>query len=339
LPTEYDPYRKYPLLISLPPVTQTLENNLNMWCGIYAPALKQRVGHAERNGYIAMSVDWRLPGQATYQYSALEHKTVLKALRQALRMFSVDSDRVFLAGHADGGDAVLDIGQAHPEHWAGLVGISAGIRKYAKKYSQNEHWNMPVYLVAGKRDNASMVMNQDVWTEWVANRRYLDATVVWYHGRGAEMFDKEEMPETFKWMNGQRRKWPDRSEFSINCTILRPWDNYFWFIEIDQSSIPSDKMVWPESWTEKGGGIGVETFYKNLNQFRVNRSTKALNFWLGPDFVDFGQNISISGQVKEFKGRVTPSVKILLEDVRQRADREHPYWAKLNLSNLQWTVN
>jgi hypothetical protein len=184
-----------------------------------------------------------------------------------------------------------------------------------------------------------MDMNQDVWTEWVANIRYLDATVIWYHGRGAEMFDREEMPETFKWMNAQRRKWPDRSEFSINCKILRPWDNYYWFIEIDPASIPSDKMVWPEAWTDKGSGIGVESFYKSTNRFRINRSTKALNFWLGPDFVDFNQEISISGQVKEFKGMVAPSVRVLLEDVRQRGDREHPYWAKLKLSNLQWTVN
>jgi predicted esterase len=338
LPTEYDPYRKYPLLVSLPPIPQTVEQNLNMWCGIFSPSLNQRVGHAERNGYIVMSVDWRLPGQMAYQYSAMEHKTVLGALRQALRMFSVDSDRVFLAGHADGGDAALDIGLSHPEHWAGIVGISAGIKKYARQYAQNEHWGLPVYCVAGKRDNASMETNHDLWTEWVANVRYVDATVVWYHGRGAEMFDREEMPETFKWMNAQRRKWPDRSEFSIKCKILRPWDNYFWFIELDKASFPTDKMVFPEAWPEKIGamGSGVEAFYKTVNRFRVNRSTKALNFWLGPDFADFSQEISISGQIREFKGKVEPSVRTLLEDIRLRADREHPYWAKLELSNQQW---
>ena len=37
-------------------------------------------------------------------------------------MFSIDTDRVFLSGHGVGGDAVYDIGLAHPEHWAGVIG-------------------------------------------------------------------------------------------------------------------------------------------------------------------------------------------------------------------------
>jgi pimeloyl-ACP methyl ester carboxylesterase len=340
LPTEYDPYRNYPLLITLPTSTQSVDQNLEMWCGIFSPALNQRVSHPERNGYIVMAVDWRLTGQSSYRYSAIEHSVILKALRQALRKFSVDSDRVFLAGHADGGDAAYDIGLSHPEHWAGIVAVSAGIKKYAKKYHANEHWSLPVYSVCGGRDNATIATNQDIWSKWVGSSRYVDATVVWYHGRGAEMFEREELPETFKWMNAQRRRWPDRSSFSINCTILRPWDNYFWFIELDPRGLPQDKLIWPEAWTNKNSvTMSAEAGYKVVNRIRINRATKPLTVWLSSDFIDFSQRLTISGQVADFKGTVEPSTRVLLEDVRQRGDRLHPYSAKLKLVGLDWTVN
>jgi pimeloyl-ACP methyl ester carboxylesterase len=340
LPTEYDPYRKYPLVVTLPTSSQTIEQNLEMWCGQFVAPLNQRVGHAERNGYIVVSVQWRQPGQSTYRYSAMEHAVVLKALRSALRKFSVDSDRVFIAGHADGGDAAYDIGLSHPEHWAGVIGVSAGIKKYAKKYAENEHWRLPVYSVSGSQDNATVITNQDIWSRWVASNRYVDATVVWYHGRGGELFDLEEMPEIFKWMNAQRRRWPDRAEFSLNCKILRPWDNYFWFVELDSSGLPHEKMVPPEAWTDRNvGRMSVEAGYKTANKIRIGRVSKPLTIWLSPDFIDFNQQLTVSGQIIEFKGNVEPSLKILLEDVRQRGDREHPYWAKLRLVGQDWVVN
>ena len=44
-------------------------------------------------------------------------------LRDAMRRFSIDSDRVFLSGHSIGGDAAWDIGLAHPDLWAGVIPI------------------------------------------------------------------------------------------------------------------------------------------------------------------------------------------------------------------------
>ncbi len=342
LPTEYDPYRRYPLLISLPPMVHTAEQNLEMWCGTFSPRLNQRIGHAERNGYITMVVDWRRPHQRSYGCSSIEHQTVLKALRQAMRKFSVDSDRVYLAGQGEGGEAAYDIGLAHPEHWAGIIGVSAKIEKYANKYRGNEHWPLPVYSVAGSNDVLTNRANQDTWSEWVANVRYVDATVVWYVGRPAEFFDHEEIPETFKWMNAQRRRWPDRAGFELKCRMLRPWDNYFWFLEVDPTPIPFDRFVWPEAWTEtvpKSGVLTVEATLKEGNLFRVGRATKPFTLWLSPDFVDFSQDVSVSGQSANFKRKVEPSLSVLLEDIRKRADRDHPYWAKLSLTLNEWTVN
>ena len=47
--------------------------------------------------------------------------------------------------------------------------------------------------------------------------------------------------------------------------------------------------------------------------------------WLSPDMVNFSQPITINGTRKT----ITPNLRTLLEDVRTRADRQHPFWAKV----------
>ena len=98
VPPQYDHYRDYPLILTLPGGRQTLQQHLNMWCGSYNSRLKIRNGHAMRHGYIVVAVDWRDPGQSRWGYTRREHAIVIKALRESFRKFSINSDRVFLSG-------------------------------------------------------------------------------------------------------------------------------------------------------------------------------------------------------------------------------------------------
>jgi hypothetical protein len=55
--------------------------------------------------------------------------------------------------------------------------------------------------------------------------------------------------------------------------------------------------------------------------------------WLSPDLVDFGQPLVVEVNNRTISPRdrmVRPDVGVLLEDVRTRADRQHPFWAKLS---------
>ena len=341
LPPEYDPYRRYPLLITLPGGRQTAQQNLDMYCGAYSSKLGIRTGHAGRNGYIVMAVDWRTENQAAYGYSGREHATVLKALRTALRQFSVDSDRVFIAGHGIGGEAAYDIGLSHPEHWAGVLGVSGKMDKYQDVYKDNTHVNLPVYSVVGSKDIPTITEAKKEWNKWLPSKKYQDCTVVMYEGRANELFP-EEIPEMFKWMRVQRRRLPDKSGFSFECKSIRPWDSYFWFLEFD--GIPVEDTVWPEAWRESGIStrMTIEGELKggNPNVFRLGPSSfKIANnatLWLSPEFVDFGTIIQIKGR-GSFKGSAKPSIEVLLEDVRRRADRQHAYWGRIDCINNQWT--
>jgi hypothetical protein len=54
--------------------------------------------------------------------------------------------------------------------------------------------------------------------------------------------------------------------------------------------------------------------------------------WLSPELVDFGKEAEIVVNGRTVRAEVTPDVEVLLEDVRTRSDRQHPFWAKVEAS-------
>ena len=330
LPTEYDPYKRYPLMLSLPGRAK-VENQLKHWCGEFNEGLGVRYGHASRNGTIVVAIDWRAPGQRRVEYSVREHLIVLKAMRESMRRFSVDSDRVFLQGHGIGADVAYDVGTSHPEHWAGVLSVSAtGIRKYPLIYAENTGNRLPIYAVVGERHIGSIRGCRDAWNAWLKSKNRNACTVVQYLGRLDEQF-REDVPEAFKWMRAQRRRYPDKAGFEFSCKSIRPADNYFWFLEIH--GFPLRNIKWPELFRERRDINVLEIEGKirsgKPNAFVVGKAGMGATLWLRPDYFDFNREIEINGRGRRFTGSVTPSREVLLEDARTRADFQRPYWAKL----------
>ena len=136
LPPEYDPYRRYPAIVTLHGAGTTAMQQIDWWAGDRAKAACAP-GQATRHGYIVIAPDWTAEHQKQYGYSAREHAAVLDCLRDACRRFSIDTDRVFLSGHSMGGDAAWDIGLAHPDLWAGVIPIVAQADRYCALYWEN----------------------------------------------------------------------------------------------------------------------------------------------------------------------------------------------------------
>ncbi|MFM7547501.1 MAG: hypothetical protein ACKO8I_01240, partial [Cyanobacteriota bacterium] len=78
---------------------------------------------------------------------------MLTAVRESLRRFSIDTDRVFLAGHAVGADVAWDVALAHPDLWAGVVLIAPTADRYVTRYWPNAR-TLPFYMVGGELDVA-----------------------------------------------------------------------------------------------------------------------------------------------------------------------------------------
>ena len=341
LPIEYDPYRRYPLMITLPNVGMPVGNQLDLFNDGYLESIGGRVGRASRAGVIVASVQWALPGQNTPGYSAREHSTVLKAMRACFRKFQIDTDRVFLHGIGKGGNLVYDIGLAHPEHFAGLIPIGGVVERYAKVHARNRGIPLSIYAVVGEGDRATQKANLTTWNDWLLKGKFVNLILVEYIGRLANENFIDDMEPMFDWMEFQQRRRPDPAGFEFSVDSLRPWDNYYWFLEL--KGFPRANTTWPELWTDgKLKALDINGEMKpesTVNHFVMKpaKAGRSMTLWLSDEYVDFDKEVRISGRGK-FKGNVSPSVRVILEDARKRGDRLHPYWAQVDCNGGKWKV-
>jgi pimeloyl-ACP methyl ester carboxylesterase len=324
LPLEYDPLRHYPTIVTLPDSGISSEQMLDFWSG---PADKngERLGQAARHGYIVISVDWQQPHQYSYDYTAREHHAVLGSLRDACRRFSIDVDRVYLTGHGIGGEAAWDIAIAHPDLWAGVIPIAAVADKYIGRYSANAKY-VNWYVVAGELDSDKLARDAVQLDRYM--RPNADVTVVEYQGRGYELFG-DEIQRMFEWMGLKQRKMPKE----IDCVSMRPWDTFFWWLEVE--GLAPKSMVAPANWPPPRAARPAQIDGKRLETNKVTVKVQAdkVTVWLSPELVDLNQKlvVELNGRAINPRDRtVRPDLTVLLEDVRTRADRQHPFWAKLS---------
>lgn len=322
LPPEYDPYRKYPAVVTLHGANTQPQHQLDWWSGAVDSEKNTRRGQAMRQGYIIIAPAWGTTHQRTYEYSAREHLAVVNSLRDAARRFSIDTDRVYLSGHSMGGDAAWDIGLAHPDLWAGVIPIVAISDKYCNRYHQNADY-LPFYIVGGELDGDKFGHNA---TDLDRYMKYgYPVTVVEYQGRGHEHFS-DEILHVFDWMKRQKRDFFPRE---FECNTMRPWDNFFWWIDVD--NLPQRAMVMPYDWPPPRGTIPATVAGTINTSSSISVKTAGnVTLWLSPEMVSFDDRIVVN-----FNGRssreVKPDVAVVLEDVRTRGDRQHPFWAKVSL--------
>ncbi len=318
LPPEYDPYRRYPCIVTLRGAQTTAMDQIDWWAGQFDPTSHQRLGQASRRGYVVIAPQWLPKGQTKYGYSMTEHAAVLGSLRDACRRFSIDTDRVFLSGYSIGGDAAWDIGLAHPDLWAGTLPIVATVDKYVSRYWPNGR-SLPMYFVAGQLDGNKIAVNGRDLDRYLKYSGF-DVLYVEYRGRGHEGFN-DEIQRMFEWMElHQRDFFPKRFE----VVSMRPWDQFFWWLEL--SGFPERSMVLPESWPEpKMKEARTEARVMANNSIWIKTAATDVTVCLSPEFVDFDRRISINGHRVD----VTPKAEELLEDVRTRSDRQHPFWTRI----------
>jgi len=333
LPPEYDPYRRYPTVVALNGAFNSPSQELDFWAGAQPVGQKEneeskvvgsRRGQAMRHGVITLAVDWQKPQQYGYEYSQREHEAVLTTLRDAYRRFSVDTDRIFLSGHGIGGDAAWDMSLAHPDLWAGVMPIVATANKYVPHYWENAGF-VPLYFVAGELDGLKMSGNAKVFDKYL--RKRFDTTIVEFLGRGHEPFH-DEILNLFDWIGRHSRHGPPKD---FACNTMRPWDNFFWWIE--GQGFPG--TVQPAAWPQRGARPTlVEGKVLKENLLKARTAAKQTTFWLSPDLVDFEKPIRITLNGKKVSGSrdsIKPELTVLLEDVRTRGDRQRPFWAKLEV--------
>ncbi|MEI8373604.1 MAG: PHB depolymerase family esterase [Planctomycetota bacterium] len=362
LPPEYNPQRRYPMIVSLHGIGHDPTMQIDWWAGEHLPdGPPGRQGQAGRYGHIVIAPAWTVEHQKEYEYSAREHAVVVGCVRDACRRFAVDTDRVFLSGHSAGGDAAWDIGVSHPDLWAGVVPISAEAKKTCTFYIENAR-HVPFYVVLGALDGGRITRNALVLDRYLRNG--YNTTIVEYLGRGHEHFVDEQLP-LFDWMNRCKRSFPLPRERELSherefvCSTMRPGDNFFWWAEIE--SLPPNAIItgWTSSHEAKpyttgsglsapsgmgGGGspssplppgtrpLPVRGNVPTSNTLVLTAGNSRTTIWLSPEMVDFNRrvNITVGGRrPNATPAMIKPSVETMLEDLRVRGDRQHPFWAKV----------
>ena len=285
LPPEYDPLRHYPTIVTLADAGVSPEQMLDFWAG---PADKEkggeRLGQATRHGYIVIAVDWQQPHQFTYDYSAREHHAVLGALRDACRRFSIDTDRVFLTGHGIGGDAAWDIALAHPDLWAGVIPIVA----VADRYRRPLRGERRVRAVVRRRPASSTATR--CRRNAARARSLLEAEHATSRSSNTWAAATSRSATRFSGCSTGWAAGGATMPKEIECVSMRPWDNFFWWLEVE--GLPEKSMVppgnWPPPQTRPAGSIRGQAAGKRTRSPSKVQAEKA-TVWLSPELVDFNE--------------------------------------------------
>ena len=336
LPPEYDPNRKYPTIVSLRGERSTTLQQLNWWCGPWVEKTNaqgkkvyERYGQATRFGYIVVAPQWSETNSG-YDHSASGCAAVLYCLRDACRTFSIDTDRVFISGFQSGGDLAWDVALAHPDLWAGCVPI-CGAANYITPLLKRNGEFMPLYAVGGELDGGKLAASRETLDWGMDLSKPFDMTYVQFKGRGAEPFS-EETTRVFEWAAMKTRRFFSQEERVVYS--IRPWDNFFWSAEL--FDFPEKNMIDPLFANLQGHGYHAaktEFFRIVDNSLRVRSTAERGVIFLSPEQINFDQKMEVVFNGKKLtpqNGRVPASSKVMLEDARTRADRQHPFWASVN---------
>jgi len=279
---------------------------------------------------------------------------VLDTLRDLRRRFQVDSDRVFLFGWEQGGDAALDIGMSHPDQFAGVLPMCGAPRYFTgerDRYLTNAQY-LPFYMVEGDRNGANMNALRKLFKDWVGGA--YPALYVEYKGRGSEWFSGE-LPRMFDWMTRKKRHHPTREMgrrhtaggIGDEFRTMRASDNRFYWLSTDEidprhlnsaaswvRGTPPATMVASIAVSNESVTKGGQKEARIFTQVNVQaKGLRQLTVWLAPNMVDFTKpvRIRVNGSVVGGERVVQPNPAVLMEDFFYNGDRQRLFFAKVPL--------
>jgi hypothetical protein len=166
---------------------------------------------------------------------------VTAVLRDAVRHFCIDNDRVFLFGVGDGGSMAMDVGASHPDLFAGVLTMG-GNPKWQNMFLHYWHnaQQLPFYVVTGELAGDAPTNLKLIYQMWT--RYGFPGLMVVYKGRGMEWFGAE-VPTMFDWMSRKKRVSSNSAALKLGLAprsfpwrTMRTTDNRFYWIGVDAST-------------------------------------------------------------------------------------------------------
>ena len=282
---------------------------------------------ADRNGYILLAPDWTGQFSKGWEWNGDDHVYVTAVLRDAVRHFCVDNDRVFLFGTADGANMAMDVGMSHPDLFAGVVAMGPA-PKWQNMFM--DYWKnaqkLPFYVVTGELAGDSVGILRRLYGEWMP--KGFPGILSLYKGRGAEWFGSE-LPVIFDWM-GRKKRVSGTATLALGnqprpaWATMRKTDNRFYWLGVDKiekgrliGNLRAGHLISPA--TIQGDITGNNVI--NIRSVGIPR----VSVWLTQDLIDWTQKVKVNingAAAQNYRPRVLePDLAVLLEDYRQRGDR------------------
>ncbi len=324
LPPEYHHGRAYPVLIVLTHAGNEAEAMVG-----------QLMTESEKNGYIVIAPEWTNQfGKGGWEWKGEDHVYVTAALRDAVRHFTVDNDRVFLCGAADGANMAMDIAVSHPDLFAGVVPMSPFPRwggHFVEAWRNAQ--KLPFYIVTGELAGDSMQNLRKIFQEWMP--KGFPAVMAIYKGRGVEWYGAE-TPTIFEWMSRKTRTNGvgvlALGNYRQPWIMLRETDNRFYWLQADKAVVGKN-----------GGAVVPATMLGDIRGnnlvFLETKGVKHLTVWLSTDMIDWTNPVRVQhngGVPRDWPRakKVDPNLEVLLEDYYERGDRRMLFLNKIELGNL-----
>lgn len=310
VPEDYDPGRRYPLVICLHGAGFGGAAYLDRW----APRLGK--SYLLACPTIDGGAWWNRSGEAL----------VLAVLENVARTYRVDADRVFLSGMSNGGIGAYLIGLNHVDRFAALVPMAAALPPPLFPLLDNAVAT-PLYLIHGARDQVMPIRYSRDVADYL--RRRNQGIVYREHDQthpqaGGHFFPKDELPALIDWLAQQRR-----AASPMRVVVVRDRDHtgraYWTRIDAVSDAVGSfwaSAFDRAESQRLQAGGFARLEAERTGNTITVKaENVHRFSLLFGPDQIDFDRSVRVVVNGHErFNGRVAPDAGVLLAEARRRPD-------------------
>lgn len=259
IPKNYDPDKKYPLVVML----HGAGSNHRL-------ALRRVFGKSNANGENDVEASLYFPewadvdfivatpyARGTMGYQGVAEKDVWDVLADVKSRFNIDEDRTYLTGLSMGGGGTLWIGLTRPDVWAAIAPVCPAPPAGTEIYQPNA-LNLPAHFFHGDNDQA---VNVGVSRTWVQNLKASGSNVSYqeYPGVGHDSWvNAYKDGFIFTWFKQFKRDlFPERVRFS---TAQYKYNKAYW-VQLDHIT--------------PGTPASIDAKFTGQNQLDI--TTKSLN--------------------------------------------------------------
>lgn len=300
-------------------------------------------GGANEAGMFAPAVrdlDLIVVGPSTYEGVGWDapacRELVHHALRVVKRTFDVDENRIYIAGDSDGGRGTYAILETEATFFAAgvpVIGAPGGVTRFVNLRG------VPLFAINGENDaifpidrvrqlvEAMKTVGIDLTYKEIAGGGH-DPRFFLTHQEEIRAFleahPRDPLPARVEWEID-----PSREDHAGSF----PADTFRWIRIVEAGSTPTDTR-----FDEPNGGILRPNFPRieaRREGGRVDVRTRGVRRYqilVSPDAFDLDEEIEVhtNGRLA-FRGTVTPSARVLLEEARRFLDRKLLFVARIDV--------